>query len=112
MQLQEFKQAFLQKRRDIVQQLSDVVELDVDGDDTDAVQGHAICGVADALNKLNLKKLAEINLALDRIDEGTYGECEECGEDIGLKRLLASPSATHCIVCAEKLEKERKGYRR
>ena len=44
--------------------------------------------------------------ALKRIDEGTFGECEECGEDIGQNRLLARPTATLCVSCKE--EQERK----
>jgi DnaK suppressor protein len=52
---------------------------------------------------LYLKKLEE---ALKRIDEGTFGDCEECGEEIGQNRLLARPTATLCVSCKE--EQERK----
>lgn len=41
--------------------------------------------------------LAQIEHALARIDDGTYGLCERCGNAIGLERLLARPSATLCI---------------
>lgn len=41
--------------------------------------------------------LAQIDHALARIAEGTYGVCERCGEAIGLERLLARPAATLCI---------------
>jgi len=52
---------------------------------------------------LYLKKLEE---ALKRIDEGTFGDCDECGEEIGHNRLLARPTATLCVSCKE--EQERK----
>ena len=41
--------------------------------------------------------LAQIDRALARIDDGSYGLCERCGEAIGIERLLARPSATLCI---------------
>ncbi len=41
--------------------------------------------------------LAQIDHALERIDEGTYGTCERCGKAIGRERLLARPAATLCI---------------
>jgi len=50
-----------------------------------------------------LKKVEE---ALFRIEEGEFGECESCGEDIELKRLLARPTATLCLSCKE--DEERK----
>ncbi|HUZ78794.1 MAG TPA: TraR/DksA C4-type zinc finger protein [Chloroflexota bacterium] len=48
--------------------------------------------------------LAEINHALHRIDEGTYGVCENCGQPIPVERLEIRPQATLCITCKSKLE--------
>ena len=45
-----------------------------------------------------------INEALGRMDQGTYGQCVECGEMISRPRLQAIPYARHCIHCARKLE--------
>ncbi len=45
------------------------------------------------------KLLAKIDEAIARIDDGTYGVCEDCGEEIGLKRLEARPVTTLCIDC-------------
>ncbi len=42
--------------------------------------------------------------ALARIEEGTFGICEQCGEEITLKRLKARPVTTHCIACKSRLE--------
>lgn len=51
------------------------------------------------------EKLNDINDALTRIEEGDYGICEECGEEIPLKRLNAMPFAKLCIACKSELEK-------
>jgi DnaK suppressor protein len=45
------------------------------------------------------KLLSKIDEALGRIDDGSYGKCEECGADIGLERLRARPVTTLCIDC-------------
>ena len=54
--------------------------------------------------------LEEIDGALKKIQDGTYGFCEETGEPIGLKRLMARPVATLCIAAQEKHEKDEKVY--
>ena len=48
--------------------------------------------------------LSLIRLALDRLNEGTYGECMLCEEEIGAKRLEAVPWTPYCIRCQEKIE--------
>ena len=48
--------------------------------------------------------LREIRAALARIDAGTFGDCEECGQRITMERLEALPYARHCIACARQLE--------
>jgi DnaK suppressor protein len=45
-------------------------------------------------------RLADIDLALTRIDDGSYGSCERCGEPITTARLAARPAARTCIRCA------------
>ena len=50
--------------------------------------------------------LGKIDEALRRLDENTVDECEDCGEPIGFKRLLARPVTTFCIDCKEEREKE------
>jgi DnaK suppressor protein len=45
------------------------------------------------------KLLSKVEEALGRIDEGTFGICEDCGEEIGQKRLEARPVTTLCIDC-------------
>jgi len=57
-----------------------------------------------------IKLVSKINAALKRLKDGTYGFCEETAEPIGLKRLIARPIATLCIVAQEKHEREEKIY--
>jgi DnaK suppressor protein len=52
--------------------------------------------------------IAKITNALDRIDNGAFGICEECGEDISDKRLKARPVTTLCINCKKKQENQEK----
>ena len=48
--------------------------------------------------------LDQVQTALNRIDAGTFGKCDECGEAIAKPRLQALPYTKHCIQCARKLE--------
>jgi DnaK suppressor protein len=50
------------------------------------------------------KLIGKIDEALGRIDDGSYGTCEECGEPIGFARLKARPVTTLCIACKEEQE--------
>jgi RNA polymerase-binding protein DksA len=54
-----------------------------------------------AIENSQIHEIHQIQEALKRISEGTYGICSQCGEDIGPKRLEALPTATRCIACAE-----------
>lgn len=51
--------------------------------------------------------LFQIDRALGKLEDGTYGQCESCGERIGVGRLKASPFATLCIGCKEEQEDPR-----
>ena len=62
-----------------------------------------------AINR-QIKLITKIDGALKKIQDGTYGFCEETGEPIGLKRLMARPVATLCIAAQEKHEKNEKVY--
>ena len=52
------------------------------------------------------KLLKKIDSALGRIDDGSFGTCEECGEEIEVKRLIARPVTTLCIDCKSRQEAE------
>jgi len=61
-----------------------------------------------AMPKIDRKLISKIDKAIKRIENDTYGYCEETGEPIGLKRLIARPIATLSIEAQEKHEKNEK----
>ena len=62
-----------------------------------------------AINR-QIKLISKIDSALKRIKDGTYGFCQETGDPIGLKRLMARPVATLSIAAQEQHEKEEKVF--
>lgn len=64
--------------------------------------------VVDALGNEAMDELRQIRATLVRIEDGSYGTCEACGEAIGPARLEAYPYASHCIDCAEDAERARR----
>jgi DnaK suppressor protein len=52
------------------------------------------------------KLISKIDEALGRIDDGSYGRCEECGDEISVERLRARPVTTLCIACKSQQEAE------
>ena len=70
------------------------------------------------LTLVDLRKgtLEKIDHALKKLEEGTYGICEDCGNDISEQRLKALPFAVHCVECKqsreelEQIEKERERF--
>lgn len=98
----ESVRADLEHERDLLR--SKVRELDSKGDDLDYDGGFADSAQVAAEQGENRllydqlrKDLDDIERALQRMDEGTYGTCEVCGVAIGAARLEVMPSTSHCI---------------
>jgi DnaK suppressor protein len=53
----------------------------------------------------NAAQMRTLKRALAKFDDGSYGQCEECGNDIGFSRLQARPEARLCITCQTRAEK-------
>lgn len=85
--------------------------VDLDGDESDEVQGVFILNMACEYNDRNNYEIRLLYEAMQKIDKGEYGLCEECGGDIGFKRLAICPGTKFCIRCAEVIEKENKSFR-
>lgn len=62
------------------------------------------------LRDRELVLLKKIDKTLQKIEDGEFGVCERCGEEIGLKRLEARPVTDLCIRCKEEQERIEKGY--
>lgn len=108
--LDNFKKLFEEQRAEILKQAAKPTELDVDGDEMDKAQGDVLNSIMEQLSLRNIKKLENIDKALKKIEDGTFGECEECDGPISEKRLLAKPDADTCIACAERLEYTARQY--
>lgn len=63
----------------------------------DAIQVQEMARATEVRRKGRLQRITN---ALKRIDDGSFGECLECGDDIAPKRLELDPTVTHCINCA------------
>ncbi len=63
----------------------------------DAIQVQQMAQATEVRRKSRLQRIAG---ALERIEDGSFGACLECGEDIAPKRLALDPAVTHCIDCA------------
>ena len=71
----------------------------------DAMQGQAMAQEAQRRREYELLRIAQ---AVKRLEDGDFGYCVECDAEIQLKRLEIDPAASHCIRCAEFLEKQKK----
>jgi DnaK suppressor protein len=76
--------------------------LDYDQNFADSSQVTAERGEAEALAKSLQETLSEVEHALGKLEGGSYGVCENCGQPIAPARLEANPAARHCINCASK----------
>jgi DnaK suppressor protein len=59
-----------------------------------------------SLSGFERRQLALVEDALARIEDGTYGECQMCGENVPVARLKAIPWARYCVSCQEVVERE------
>lgn len=108
--LEKVKKLLLEEKN-ILLSKKNTIDVDMDGDEIDEIQGNLIASVASQLSTRDINKVNQINNALKKIADNTYGLCEDCGEDILDKRLEANPYFTICISCAEEKELENKKKR-
>ena len=105
--IQQIQASLIAQRQEIIDKYfsdTDIDAVDADGDETDEVQANMLIGLNNQLHFRNSDKLLQINGALSRINDSTYGICEDCGEFIVEKRLLVNPYSMTCISCAEERE--------
>jgi len=76
------------------------------GDAADAAFDSSGEEIASQLAELEAKELAQVERALRRLKQGTYGQCEHCGTKIPVARLNALPYSTMCIKCQREVETE------
>ena len=109
---QKMKESLLAQKRDLTIKCTQAVDIDIDGDETDEIQAYMILDLVNQLSTRDSLKLKRIDNALKRIEEHTYGLCQDCGDHIPDARLLANPYFLTCVSCAEDREREEKHRKR
>ena len=79
-------------------------------DESEAASADLLNNTQILLHERQLQSLLQIERALSKFEEGTYGQCECCGENIDPKRLSARPFTEFCIECMEEKESSRTIY--
>ena len=114
--LEYFKQKLMEWKKDLKRSNSEAIfnaSMDDNSSSADIVdQASSYTEKNVEMRAINrqIKLISKIDGALKKIQDETYGFCEETGEPIGLKRLIARPVATLCIAAQEKHEKKEKVY--
>ena len=109
MKLLAWKEEILKEARETLQHLQD--ESQNHPDLADRASSETDRAIELRARDRQRKLIAKIDAALQRIDDGTYGYCEETGEPISLKRLDARPIATLSIEAQERHERRERVYR-
>lgn len=115
--LEFYKQRLLEHKMQILNRglINKVDDLHISSDDL-ADEGDLAATVINQQVTISMRakergKLQMIAVALEKIENGTYGCCEDCDDPIGLKRLETQPWATLCITHAEEQEREQEQFR-
>ena len=115
-QLEKFRAILQERQRDLMRQAQNTLKTDMElspddrFDEVDQASSEYMQAFSFRLRGREKFLMEKIELALRKIDLGTYGVCEECEEMISLKRLQARPETPLCIQCKEAQEKEEKVY--
>jgi DnaK suppressor protein len=115
-QLKKFKTLLTEKRDEIIKKAKHTLEEDMSldandlPDEMDLASSEYLQSFTFRLRGREKAFLEKIQKALNKIDDGTFGVCEECSEEISAKRLEARPETTLCIRCKEDQERVEKDY--
>jgi DnaK suppressor protein len=112
--LEELRKYLIKRREAIVKEAKEEIAKYISGENRQLVDtalddgDWAVVDISEDINLMRLgahrKALHDIDESLRKIKEGTYGICEECGEEISGKRLQVMPTASLCISCQENKE--------
>ena len=111
--LKKIKSLLLNHRREILEQVAHLEfereELEQHSiEPIDAAQKEDLARLVHKLDERGKGEIEEIDLALDKMNSGSYGRCELCGKPIPLKRLEVLPATRLCRNCAQKYEEAQK----
>ncbi|WP_333606809.1 TraR/DksA family transcriptional regulator [Arsukibacterium sp.] len=103
MPIQQLKHQLLEKKALLERQMAAIHRDFAQGRDADSAEQAVERENEQVLNSLEqhaATELAQISVALQRMEAGTYQQCQQCGEDIAIARLAAIPFTNLCIRCA------------
>ena len=114
-QIQTLRQHMLDRQRVLVEEVREQRSQTAEDGNGGALGGVGDAGDESVLRMVtdlhlqeagrDVEELRDIDAALERIEAGEYGQCEQCGNDIGHARLEVQPTATRCIECQSQFEK-------
>ncbi|MDD7473892.1 MAG: TraR/DksA family transcriptional regulator [Bdellovibrionota bacterium] len=112
--LDKFKKRLLDERDKIIQAKNNKAGQEISntqsGDEADMASAEMELDAMYQGDQRGHNMLQDIQDALQKIEDGTYGECENCGEDISIARLEANPMAKLCVDCKSEEEVREKKY--
>ena len=115
-ELKRFQELLEEKRRAVLERarktLSEDMTLDTDdlADEMDLASSEYLQSFEFRLRGREKSLLTKVDLALKKIEAGTFGICEVCDEQIGKKRLEARPETSLCIRCKEDQERDERTF--
>jgi DnaK suppressor protein len=114
--LEKFKKILDERKNDLLSHAEEIkekgIQFDPDDlpDEVDLASSEADQSMSLRLRDRERILLRKVEKALKKIDEGEYGVCESCGDDIGVKRLEARPVTDLCITCKEEQEQVERSF--
>lgn len=113
--LKYFKELLINQRSDILNSADafkegSLVDKDVQGDEGDLASNELNLNLSLRLHERQAQLLHKIDQALSRIENQTFGLCEQCEEELSVPRLKARPVATLCIACKEEQERRERVF--
>ena len=116
-ELKKFQELLEEKRKAVLERAREMLAVENMALDTNDLPDEMDLASSEYLQSFTFRLrgrektfLDKINKALVKIDDGTFGVCEECGEEISVKRLEARPETTLCIKCKEDQERMEKDF--
>ena len=106
--LEKIKKELLDRKAVLEKELQDLASAKMSDtqsqDDGDQVVTVTMESLRNSLQDSEYQEYNKIVAALKSLENGTYGVCQECGDDISLKRLKYYPNASRCLECQERFE--------
>lgn len=106
--LQQAKEILLERKRNHEEKLAQMVKTQFSDGQVQDPGDQALTSTMELLHgsmqDAEIDEYKRINRALEKIEDGTYGICVECGNEISEKRLKSYPDAERCLICQEEYE--------